>query len=284
MRVACFTMVHNEGVFLPIWARYYAAALGAENLTVLDHGSDDGSLSRLPPEVGVVTLPRTEIDEFARADAVNAFKVMLQQYYDVVIYTDCDEIIVPDPSAYPGGLRQYCETCPPLVAPIGLNVLHMGEREGPLEADRPILRQRRFCRFASFYCKPLITREPVTWSPGFHHADRKCHIARNVYLFHLKAVDRDVALQRHRYIRSSQWSESNLTKGTGRHQRVSDEAFIREYFTEPAAQLPGEGKPRFSFDDEINQLVASLRPGDLYVGADFLGKVRRRPKRFRDCF
>ena len=196
-------MIHNEAFFLPIWVRYYANALGAENLTVLDHGSDDGSLNGLPAQVSVVRLPHTGIDEDARAAAVNAFKAALQQYYDVVIYTDCDEIIVPDPAVYPDGLRQYCETCPPLVAPVGVELFHAVDREGPLEADRPVLRQRRFCRFANCYCKPLIAKGPVTWSPGFHYADRKSHIARDVYLFHLKAIDRrDRALQRQRYTRS----------------------------------------------------------------------------------
>ena len=284
MRIACFTMVHNEAVFLPIWARYYAAALGAENLTVLDHGSDDGSLSCLPPEVGVVTLPRTEFDEYPRAAAVNAFKTALLQYHDVVIYTDCDEIIVPDPATYPGGLRQYCEKCPPLVAPIGVDVFHAPDREGPLDFDRPVLRQRRFCRFSSSKCKPLITREPVTWTIGFHHADRPSHIARDVYLFHLKTMDRDITLQRLAYTRSMPWSPTNVAKGVGGHQRFGDEEFLAKYFNAPLAELQGGTDLRFSFDDDVDRLVSSLIPGKHYSNSHFFGKVAKRPKRFRDCF
>ena len=284
MRIACFTMVHNEAVFLPIWARYYAGALGAENLTVLDHGSNDGSLSCLPPGVGVVTLPRADFDEHPRTAAVNAFKTTLQQYYDVVIYTDCDELIVPDPAVYPGGLRQYCETCPPLVAPVGLNLFHALDREGPIDFDRPILRQRRFCRFVSTMCKPLITKQPVTWSPGFHFADQPCQIARNVYLFHIKTMDRELALTRLAYTRSMSWSELNVTRGLGRHQRFSDEEFTGEFFHEATSKLCGDDDLRFSFGEDVARLLSSLKPGKPYSYPHFYGNVAKRPKRFRDCF
>ncbi|HET7715642.1 MAG TPA: glycosyltransferase family 2 protein [Bauldia sp.] len=284
MRIACFTTVYNEAYFLPVWFSYYAKALGARNLTILDHGSNDGSLRSLRDRVSIVRLPRTGYDEQKRTDAVNAFKTVLFQYYDVVIFTDCDEFIVPDPAYYPGGLREYCKISPPLSAPVGLQVLHVVDKERPLEDGRPILRQRRFCRFHSDYCKPLIAKEPVTWTPGFHHADRKCEVARNVYLFHIKAADRDHALKRHRFLRSMAWSSATVAAGWGWHQRIGDEAFIDIYFEQPLEQLRRTTDVGFSFAEDLTRLVSSVEEKDGYCPASFAGKVARRPRRFRDCF
>ena len=47
MRVAALTMMHNETVWAPVWARHYAREVGAENCLVLDHGSTDGSTDGL---------------------------------------------------------------------------------------------------------------------------------------------------------------------------------------------------------------------------------------------
>jgi hypothetical protein len=278
-------MVYNEAVFLPIWARYYASALGVRNLTVLDHGSDDGSLDRLPPGIGVVTLPRTPLDENTRASAVNAFAATLRPYYDVVIYTDCDEIIVPDPDRYPGGLSEYCERCPALVAPIGLDVIHAFDREEPLDLHRPILRQRRFCRFESMECKPLITKRPVSWSPGFHFADQPWHVAHDAYLFHLKVADRDIALRRLELTRTITWSEANLARRVAVHQRERDDQFLDRYFTSTLALLQSGADLTFSFRDDVARLSKAIEEsGERRTYPAFFGKVARRPKHFRDFF
>ena len=111
MAVACFTMAGDkQSAFLPIWARYYASAFGPENLTVIDHGSDDGSIDCLPRGIGVIHLPRTVFDEYPRTALINSVKDGLLGFYDAVMYTDCDEIIVPDPEIYKNGLGEYCKS------------------------------------------------------------------------------------------------------------------------------------------------------------------------------
>jgi hypothetical protein len=285
MRIACFTTVYNNADHLPVWIRYYGGAVGLGNLSVLDHGSDDGSIGSVPREVSVVRLPRRQVDEIGRTAAVNAFAAALLNYYDTVIYTDCDEFIVPDPAVYPGGLRDYCGRCPPRVAPVGLNVLHMTDREGPLDYRHPILRQRRFCRFASAMCKPLIVREPITWRAGFHFAEQPASLETDIYLFHLKAADRETALRRHQFVRTLPWSKKDVARGLAVGARtMSDEDFIARHFTEPLSELAKTGDRKFDFDADLARMRTELasRP-EAFVYSFFYGKVARIPKRFRDC-
>src|SRR3954471_23135236 len=96
MRVAALTMAYNE----PVWARFYAAQVGAENCFLLDHGSDDGSTDSLG-----ITVERLErpagLDEVARAATVTARAEDLLGSYDAVVHTDVDELVLADPARYP---------------------------------------------------------------------------------------------------------------------------------------------------------------------------------------
>ena len=96
MKIAAATMVFNERIFLPIWLDHYGAQLGYENLFIIDDGSTDGSTSdkRI---VNLVKKNRNLLDENDRVNLVSSFHEKLLDYYDIVIYTDSDEIIVVDP-------------------------------------------------------------------------------------------------------------------------------------------------------------------------------------------
>ena len=66
-----------------------------------------------------------------------------------MIYTDCDEIIIADPSKF-SNLRIYIEQLDSeTVRPIGLDLLHLRSREAPIDPKRPILDQRHYCQFRS---------------------------------------------------------------------------------------------------------------------------------------
>lgn len=72
--LAVFTMVYNEQRMLPVWVRYYRQQVGAENLFILDHGSE--SLPDLP-DCHVIPLRRHELDEIDRCAQVQAFQKRL---------------------------------------------------------------------------------------------------------------------------------------------------------------------------------------------------------------
>jgi hypothetical protein len=204
-RVAALTMVRDEGDMLPRWLAYYGGQLGVENLTVLDDNSGDGSVDNLPCTVH--RLPAEPVRQSwarARLNLVNAYSSELLESYDVVIFSDVDEFLIPDPACYDGLVDYLVENRERTVcAPIAVNVLHNPEIEPALDAGRPLLRQRRFVKFAPNMCKPLIKRIPVNWKAGgFHGIGAPFEIDRSLLMTHLKYYDvdamRKVAEQRHK--------------------------------------------------------------------------------------
>src|ERR1700721_1783368 len=124
MSVAVVTFTCNESINLPIWLRYYSANFGAKNLFVIAPGSTDGSTDNLG-DVNRILLPRLEFDELKKTGFISSFHRSLLHHFDTVIYTDSDELIVPDRDLY-DSLSDYLNkndfdyvTC------LGLNVLHI---------------------------------------------------------------------------------------------------------------------------------------------------------------
>jgi hypothetical protein len=281
--LAIMTMVYNESFNLPIWIRHYRRIAPSATLFVIDHGSDDGSTQHLQG-VHKIPMPRDKADDVERALAVSSLQHGFLRYYETVIYTDCDELLVPDP-AKSATLDEYLgRTRYEYASPIGLNVIHMVENEPPLDPTRPLLLQRRFCQFASPLCKPLISRVPLKWEPGFHGCDRAFNIDTDLYLFHIKQIDKDLALQRQRLAREMSWSQQAVEARHGAHQRLDDERFVREFFIDPANELR-QGTGRFNFTTEIARLQAEVREisGAFHVSG-FRGPIVEIPERFRGIF
>jgi hypothetical protein len=230
MKAAAFTMVYNEGLLLPLWCRYYGKALGRDNIFVLDHGSTDGSTEQLSQGVRI-TVPRNGgFDEAQRTTFVSQYQKQLLQSYDVVIFSDVDEFIVPDPAKFQG-LADYLAQRPPLcTSPLGLNVLQVRDWEAPIDLNYPILMQRRYVRFAARYCKPLVASVPVEWTLGFHECRQPTTLDPDLYLFHLNSMDLDIALNRLRRWRSVDWSAQALADKHGWHTRVSEDQLIQRDF------------------------------------------------------
>lgn len=217
MRVAVCTNVYNERFNLPLWYRHYANAFGARSLFVLDHGSDY-DVARECPDASIIRLPRTPFDDAKRSIAVSDFASSLFGYFDAVIYTDCDELLVADPRRY-DSLMSFAINHPHDVATaIGLDVLHDTSTEPNLDLVRSIAQQRAFARLNRHLCKTLFTRKPLRWGGGFHSSSAPPQI-EGLFLFHLRWADLDASLARLATTREMQWSESDF----GRHQRFSDD-------------------------------------------------------------
>jgi hypothetical protein len=73
-------------------------------------------------------------------------------------------------------------------------------------------------------CKPVLTRKPLIWSPGFHCADTELHFG-DLYLFHLHWADETIGLQRLDKTRTMPWR----SQAFGAHQRVSDAEWRRTF-------------------------------------------------------
>ncbi len=185
-------MARDEADMLPRWVAYYGTQVGVENLLVLDDNTIDGSTNnlpctahRLPPGPWRGKWPQ------ARRRLVNGVAGGLLACYDVVIYTDTDEFLIPDPDRYDGLPDYLTRNEEPVIAPVAINVLHDAKREPPLDPSRPLLQQRRYVKFSPGMCKPLIKRAPADWSAGFHGIDAPFRPHLDLLLAHLKFADID---------------------------------------------------------------------------------------------
>lgn len=182
---------------LPRWVDYYGSQLGYDNLIVFDDNSSDGSTDDLPCTVHrLPALDSARVPfEKARMELVSRTTNGLLAWYDVAIFTDVDEFLVPDPARH-DGLQAYLavQTSLDAVGSLGLNVVHH-PTEGPIDPSRPVLGQRTYAKFVPLMCKPSIKRVAASWSAASHGIRTRFEVDPELFMFHLKFYDRD-ALRR----------------------------------------------------------------------------------------
>jgi hypothetical protein len=235
MKIAAITMVFNEAVFLPIWLQHYGTAFGAENLFVIDDGSTDHSTDHSTSQAKsyhCLRKRRAAFDEEDRAALVGSLHRELLKHYDVVIYTDVDELIVVDPKL---GLtlRDYLSATDfEYRNTVGFNVVHHVGHEAPISFDQPLFKQRQYAEFDLDYCKPLIARVPMKWAPGFHWSGGRPPLYdTNLLLFHLRAMDLDIAKARLKSLQQVAWSSNALAKRHSVQFRFSEADYVARHFT-----------------------------------------------------
>lgn len=248
-RVAAVTMVFNESVYLPIWLAHNARQVGIENCYVIDHGSTDGSTANLGA-CNVVRIPRSPYDPAKQSEWNSGFCSSLLTWFDWVIYSDVDEILMADP-AEAETLVEYCRRpLPEIVTAIGLNTLHLVDDEPTLDLSRPVSVQRPYVFGCASMCKPLLIKRRVEWSPGSHSANAPV-VFDQLYMFHLRWFDLDQGLQRLQKTRAMAWAQEEQ----GRHQRVEDAQLV--------AQMRGfGGYPRYTgveFDPTLDPVKGFVR-------------------------
>ena len=196
--VLVMTMARDEADMLPRWIRYYADQVGMDHLIVLDDNSTDGSTDGL--ECTVHRLPPLRFSggrfEPIRMQLLSGLAQGFLATYDVVVFVDVDEFLVADPARH-ADLRTFLATRSDrdVIAPVGLNIVHLPQSEGPLRPDEPVLGQRRFAQFTPLMCKPAVKRVPAGWRWASHGIEAPFAVDPELFMVHLKFADRD-ALRR----------------------------------------------------------------------------------------
>jgi hypothetical protein len=257
-RTAIITMVYNERVILPIWLRHYTTHCPGAVLFVIDHGSDDGSTDSVSG-ANVIPLPRTPFDDGDRAEFVTNLQKALLKYYEVVIYTDCDEMLVADPRRY-HSLAAFLEAtrAEEVIAPTGLNVHHIPDADPILDLTEPVLGQRRHVKFGVAFCKPVVVRKPVAWAPGFHWCDCVPTYREDLFMFHLHKMEIDLAMARLQKTSEMAWSKRAAIMGWSTNKIATNLPLHRGRFAAQSRKFIAAGPEPFTFSDEIERLVESL--------------------------
>lgn len=189
--VLVMTMARDEADMLPRWVDHYGRQVGTENLVVLDDSTVDGSTEELPCTVHRLP-PLGPRFEGTRMRLLSGLAAGFLEVYDVVVFVDVDEFLVADPAVH-ADLRSYLATRADrdVIAPLGLNVVHLPQAEGALRPDAPVLGQRHFAQFAPLMCKPSLKRVPAAWRWASHGIEAPFEVDPELFLVHMKFADRD---------------------------------------------------------------------------------------------
>lgn len=286
LRVAAITMAFNEPEFLPLWVEHYGRMVGHDNLFVVSY-ADRSQRADRSRRYQLIDLPAVEFDEVKRAAMMSSLQSMLLQTYDWVVMSDADELLVPDPARHAGLLDFLGKNRDePYVNAVGFNVVQDRRHEPVLNPDRPLLRQRRWVQFDAGYCKPLLSRVPLAWGPGFHACDHPRRQSEDLYLFHLRAADETIARTRIERLNALRMSASDRAAGHSWHFSLEADGYLAHVF--PAADAFG-GATEFEPGSDIDHL--RRYPEDFaYRGrlchlparfADTIGPTATRPGDFR---
>lgn len=283
--LAAVTMVYDEPVFLPVWLRHHSRTIGVEHCYVIDHGSDDGSTDRL--KCNRLRIPRSPQDDARRARAISAICAGLLEWYDTVLYSDVDEIVVADPTSFTSLASLSEARRMPCLTATGFDLLHHADREKPADFSAPLSHQRSSLRFSAAMCKPCLIREPIHWSPGFHSVqDLPPRPDPALMLFHLRYCDIGAGLRRLARTRTQPWCNEQA----GQHQRMDDELWCA--MLSGMAGLPEENSTLLADDPSLSQwrdrIVSEGQsrmndpyPVDLSLSGDRLWPL---PERFKGLF
>jgi hypothetical protein len=234
---AVVTMAQNENIFLPLWWKYYSRFFAEEDIYILDHETTDGSTSG----PGFVRIPVSHpvVDWGWHRDMLQQQQHRLIENYDMVLCTDVDEIVAPDPAT--GDLGDYMDRfSADFVNCTGYEILHCRETEEPLNVYQPILEQRSRWYHNPAYSKPLLATVPMHWHGGLHsRVDGQTSPDPALYLIHLHRVDYEICLQRHQQRMSRPWNKRDVDEAWGYQNRITEAArFERWFYEDSCAGVP----------------------------------------------
>ncbi|WP_273687404.1 glycosyltransferase family 2 protein [Ketogulonicigenium vulgare] len=278
--VAAITNVFNETYNMGTWLDHYGRQVGIEKCIVLDHGSNDGSTDDLKG-AGVVRLARgLEFNERHRMKLINDLANSLLGYYDAVIYSDCDEMIVADPDKYENLVDYAKQTKRPVSFALGLNVRHDPSKEADLTEELPILAQRTLVQFVSPMCKPLLIKDQVSWGGGFHCCQHPPDFD-DLYLFHLRHADMARALSRLETTKQIKFAR----EGGGKHHRRDANELVERVYVR-AKNFPVHEDFNFEEVSRQHALNCALTFSGRYavqktVNVPYFNRI---PERFRAIF
>ena len=217
---ACIlTVARQEYEFAPIWYNYYSQFFDSRDMYCLINEEGDTSFEGFDINV---EYRESDLSIGLHQSLVNNTTQKIKQLfeeYEWVVFTETDELIVPNPSVYKNftdifnsETNQRC---------CGYNLIQH-ESEEAFDSERSILSQRGYWVRTPQYDKTLILKQPVTYALGYHHCKSETHTNKNIVLIHLHYFDRDIMLNKLNRTRKFDWGSEAVNSGI---QNKSEDKF-----------------------------------------------------------
>lgn len=174
MKRVAVTFEHKYSTYSKLWGDYYGKYV--DNLLIIDTGE---SLVH---------------DWNATTQTMNEVQDELFNQYDIILFADVDEFLIPDPDKYKD-LGEYLDGVQDgVVRATGYNVMEMpGDK--PLDFTKPVLEQRSKWSYDQMYSKYVILMSPQTYTSN-HEIVKGVKPDSGLVLFHLRDADITSARER----------------------------------------------------------------------------------------
>lgn len=233
-KCAIFVMVQDEKIFLPIWLKYYSQYFNSEDIYVFDHRTTDGSVAECQNifKFNVIKLdyPYSFDHEWFKFVANNTQKKLLESY-EYVIFTDIDEILLPNKDKYTG-LDDYINKIKDdYVQCLGYDLIHIEKEEPNFKVSKSVLSQRKYWYHTSWYNKILISKHTLDWAIGFHEVKNiKSIVDEDLLLIHLHKFDFKQCWEKSFNRARLKWLPSEIIAKRGWQNRITDIDEFRDYY------------------------------------------------------
>ena len=173
MKRIAVTFEHDHSDLSKIWKDYYSKYLDTKIVKIGDMLRHDWS---------------------ATTNLLNSLQPELFKDYDLILFADVDEIIVPNLDKYKN-LGDYLDrVTQDVIRCVGYNVIQM-EGEPPIDLTKPILDQRDYWSRDQMYDKYVIITEPQQYISNHDIVNTK-QPNPDLVMLHLRDIDIDMAKSR----------------------------------------------------------------------------------------
>lgn len=215
MKKAIFTLQHNEQFFLPIWVKYYSQFFAPEDMYILAHNCSGKTLDLLKgyEKFGIKVLYLETEEIFNHdwlLDKVHTEQRELLNNYDYVVFTDCDEFIVPTGCT----LGEFID---------------QADQDAYRCEGYDVVEDKMFASHG--FSKTLISRVPLTYCHGYHFTTPEYPKLSGLNLYHLHFMDYQECWDKCQRQAQETWDSYALVNKLGFQNRIVDkDEFDRMFY------------------------------------------------------
>jgi hypothetical protein len=244
-KLGAFTIAKDETYFLEIWVNYYSRSISKQDMFILDHDSSTAETKALLEKFradGINIVPihnDLSYNHYWLCSAVQQFQKFMLHSYEIVLFSEPDEIIIPRPDLYQMTLAEYIldkldGTDLKQLRCVGYCLEHQPQSEPAIDLSRPIMSQRKTWRYHEHYDKTLISKVACPWFIGFHFISEDYYFPthdRHLLLIHLHKMDYDLCKAKHKQRVSFKWASDKAGFNADNQNRICDGEEFDHFFS-----------------------------------------------------